>query len=224
MNISSSCKDHFALNNLMVDPRYNFKYFTESYLEQVVDLFTRAFCLSEPMTAYLKMDMDLYKNFARAVAEKAVADKLSIIALKDDKVVACALVEDITNPCPIPDFDPKFKYILGLLEKLSNQYFTNKTINPFEISHLFITAVDEKFRGQKLSTQVNFQAMNISSQAGFSQMYCEFTHPLNEKGVIHHLTIPYSEIGSQVYQDFIFENNRPFEKLDGGAKSYLWQI
>lgn len=222
--MSPQKKDHFILNDVTVNPRYEFKLFTEPYLDQVIDIFTRAFCLSEPMTAYLKMDMGLYKNFARAVAEKAIVDKLSVIALKDNQVAACALIEDLASPCPIPDFDPKFKYILNLLEKLGVSYFANQTIKPLEISHLFITAVDEKFRGQKLSTQVNFHAMNISSAAGFKKMYCEFTHELNEKGVLHHLKMPCVKIGAQLYQDFVFEAEKPFAYLSGGATSYLWEI
>lgn len=217
-------KDHFAINNLSINPAFEFKKFTHPYLGQVVDVFTRSFCLYEPMTSYLKMDMNLYKKFAYAVAEKAIIDRLSVIALKDGQVAAFALVEDIANPCPIPDFDPKFKYILELLESLGKSYFSNRIINSLDISHLFITAVDENFRGQNLSTQVNFQAMNISSQAGFSRMYCEFTHEFNEKGVIHHLTTPFIKIGSQLYRDFVFENQKPFSKLPGAATSYLWQI
>ncbi len=217
-------KDHFSFNHLSVNPYFQFQLFTEPYLEQVVDVFTRAFCLFEPMTAYLKMDMTLYKNFARIVAENAVQDQLSVIALQEGKVAAIALVEDLARPCDIPDFDPKFKNILALLDRLGKDYFSKRTIKPLEISHLFITAVDEKFRRQNLSTQVNFQAMNISSRAGFKEMYCEFTHPYNEQGVIPHLKMPYTLIGAQVYKDFVFQNKKPFAQLSGGAKSYLWQI
>lgn len=227
MNILSNkvnSKDHLTLNGLVSNPAYQFKLFTRPYLKQVIQVFTHSFCLSEPMTAYLKIDMNLYKKFAHAVAEKAILDKLSVIALQNDQVVAFALVEDMANPCPIPDFDPKFKYILELLDSLGQSYFSNNTVNPLEIAHLFITAVDEKFRGKNLSTQVNFYAMNMASQAGFNQMYCEFTHEYNEKGVLHHLKSPYFLMGSQVYKDFSLEGKKPFNELAGGAKSYLWTI
>lgn len=224
IHTSLNNKNHFLLNKVDIHPDIQFKLFTEPYLDQVVEIFTKAFCLSEPMTAYLKMDMSLYKNFAYAVAKKAIEDKLSVLAFKNNELAAFALVEDLADPCPIPDFDPKFKYILKLLEQIGETYFTDRVLKPREISHLFITAVDEKFRGQKLSTQVNFQAMNISAQAGFSKMYCEFTHYYNEEGVLHHLLRPHSMIGTQVYRDFTYGNEKPFKELGGHATSYLWEL
>jgi hypothetical protein len=203
----------------------NFRYqiLTEEYVDQVVEVFTNAFCDSEPMTRYLAMDKNKYKKFASAVTQKALEDKLSIIALDGKKVIAFALVEDIADPGPIPDFDPKFKYILGLLENLGQHYFANKKFEKRQLAHLFITAVREEYRGLSLSTQVNFQVTALAQQENFSQMYCEFTHYYNEKGVLPYLK-NYQLIGSQIYKNFNMENQQPFEYLDGSANSFLWPL
>ncbi|MBA3661862.1 MAG: hypothetical protein H0W64_09050 [Gammaproteobacteria bacterium] len=212
------------LDNVPSHPSYQYKLLTKAYIDQVVHVFTTAFCRSEPMTHYLKMDEEQYKIFARAVTEKACEDQLSIIALENDKVIACALVEDIANPGPIPDFDPKFEFILGLLEELGKAFFEKKSFPRNHIAHLFITAVDEDHRHLGLSKQVNFRAMDLASEKGFEFIYCELTHIYNELGIMHHLQNPKKLIGTRLYRDFIYKGSKPFLGLPGGAHSYLWAI
>lgn len=211
-------------NNIPLDDRYAYQLLTPDYVDQVVDVFTYAFCRSEPMTHYLHLDENKYKLFARAVSEKACNDKLSIISLDGEKVIACALVEDLADPGAIPDFDPQFEYILALLEKLGENYFPGKKFMAGHIAHLFITAVDENYRHQGLSKQVNFRAMDLAAQHGFEFVYCELTHPYNQYGIIHHLRNPKRLIGRCVYNEFMYKGIRPFANLSGEASSYLWAI
>lgn len=215
---------NFSRNGLMQNRQYTYAILASKHVDQVVDVFTKAFCRSEPMTHYLHMNEDTYKIFARAITEKAVADQLSVVALDGNKVIACALVEDIADPGFIPDFDPKFEYILNLLEGLGKDFFLEKKFNTGHIAHLFITAVAEDYRKRGLSTQVNFLAMDLVASKGFDFVYCEFTHPFNEKGVLHHLKNQKRLIGSTIYQDFVTKNTKPFVNLDGGANAYLWEV
>jgi hypothetical protein len=216
--------ENFLRNHVLLDSHYRYALLANPHVDQVIDMFTKAFCRSEPMTQYLKMDEVLYTTFARAVTEKAVEDKLSVVVLDGDKVIACAIVEDLMEPGPIPDFDPKFKYILGLLEKLGEEFFSGKEFPKKHIAHLFITAVHNDYRHLGLSRQVNFQAMDLAASNGFDFIYCEFTHPFNELGTIPYLHNRKKQIGSITYKDFQFENEFPFANLDTGANSYLWEI
>lgn len=215
---------NFTRNNIPLDTKHRYELMTKKYIDQVVEVFTKAFCRYEPMTAYLKMDEEKYKVFARAVAEKAVKDQLSVVALDHDKVIAFAISEDIADPGVIPDFDPKFVYILGLLELLGEHFFKGKVFGKKEIAHLFITAVAEDYCHQGLSTQVNFKAMDIAAENNFKSMYCEFTHHYNLCGVIHHLKNKQRQIGHCVYKNFKLGDVKPFAHLEGGAKSYLWEV
>lgn len=219
-------KQHSNLvkNQISLDKRFHYEILSPIYIDQVVDVFTHAFCRSEPMTHYLRMDEDKYKIFARTVSEKACEDKLSIVALDGAKVIACALVEDLAVPGPIPDFDPKFEYILSFLEKLGKHFFSGKIFFSNHIAHLFITAVDENYRHRGLSTQVNFRAMDLAAEHNFEFVYCELTHPFNESGIIHHLKNPKRLIGSCNYHEFVHKGIRPFANLSGEAHSYLWSI
>jgi len=216
--------ENFNRNAVSMDDQYEYKLFTIEYIDKVVDVFTQTFCRAEPMTHYLHMDEEKYRQFAYSVAKKAVEDELSVITLHKGEVIAFALVEDLAQPGDIPDFDPKFNFILALLDKLGGHYFENKKLPPRHVAHLFITAVAEKYRGKRLSTQVNFQAMDIAAHRGFDFMYCEFTNYINEKGTIPHLKNPKKLIGSQEYDNFILENRKPFDQLEHGATSYLWEI
>ena len=215
---------NFYLNNISIDHHYQYKMLSEKYIDQVTDLFTRAFCRSEPMTEYLKMDEKKYRIFAKSVTEKAYDDKLSVIALDGEKVVAIALIEDMALPGEIPDFDSKFIYIVSLLEKIGDPLFSNKKFQPNNIAHLFITAVDDEYRHQGLSKQVNFRAMDVAAQNGFHFIYSELTNYYNVKGIIPHLNIPTQLIGSCTYHDFIYKDIKPFADLIGRADAYLWAI
>lgn len=224
MNNEIKIGQNYIANNIRSNPRYRIEILTKEYIDQVVEVFTYAFCRSEPMTSYLQLDEQKYKIFARAVTEQAVLDKLSVIALDGEKVVACALTEDLASPGPIPDFDPKFVYILALLEKLGEGFLSAKTLAKGNVGHLFITAVNHHYRNQGLSTQVNFHAMDLASQKGFMFMYCELTHPYNESGILHHLKNPKWLIGDIIYSEFKIGDYHPFKNLPGGARSYLWTI
>lgn len=216
--------ENFVKNAVPLDKNHRYALLKQEHVEQVVEMFTQAFCRSEPMTQYLKMDETLYKIFARAVTQKAVEDELSIVVLEGDKVIACAIVEDVMSPGPIPDFDPKFKYILSLLEQLGAAFFAGKEFPKNHVAHLFITAVHEEYRHLGLSRQVNFQAMDLAAFKGFEFIYCEFTHIYNELGTIPYLHNNKKMIGSIVYKDFKFENEFPFANLESGANSFLWEI
>ncbi len=218
------CEDNFSRNGLIKNTNYHCKILTNQYAEQVIDVFTRAFCHDEPMTNYLHMDETKYREFAREVTNKAIEDELSIVALDEDKVIALALVEDLADPGSIPDFDPKFNDILALLDTLGGDFFKEKNFPSKHVAHLFITAVDENYRSEKLSTLVNFSVMDIAAQKGFDFMYCEFTNFLNEKGTVPHLKNKKRLIGSQSYSNFSVNGNKPFEHLNSGANAYLWEI
>jgi hypothetical protein len=209
---------------LLEDTQYRYELMTEQHVDQVVDVFTHAFCHSEPMTHYLNMDEEKFKIFARSVAEKAAHDQLSFVTLDNERVIAFALVEDIAAPGAIPDFDPKFKYIIGLLEQLGENFFAHKKFPCRKIAHLFITAVDEQYRHRSLSKQVNFRVMQLAAQKGFDFVYCEFTHYYNEKGIVPYLKLPIKLIGSATYADFVYQGMKPFEYLNGGANAYLWAV
>jgi hypothetical protein len=205
--------------------KYKFETAAEQHLEGIIDVFAEAFCTAEPMTQYLKIDQKRFKVFARAVAENAIQDKLSIVALDKDKVVACALVEDMAAIRDAPlDFHPDFKYIAALLEQLGASYFAEKVFKIQCVAHLFITAVATNYRRQGLSTAVNLRATALAGLRGFKFIYSELTNVYNELGIFHHIQKNRQLTGTCTYKEFEVGGIKPFAALSGSANGYIWEI
>lgn len=218
--------DIFTRNSLIRDSRYRYEIAERRHKKGIIKIFTKAFCEAEPMTHYLGIDPKKFKIFSKEVTENAIRDQLSIVVLDKDKVIACALVEDLMNVHEAPiNFDPKFKYIVSLLETLSGDFFNNKTFEKNTIAHLFITAVDKDYRRRGLSTQANFHAMDLATRHGFTFMYSELTNFYNEMGVFHHMKQNHRRLlGACDYKDFEIDGFKPFPHLKGYAHGYLWEI
>ncbi len=218
--------DIFTRNNLQPDTHFRYEIAQRKHKKGIIKIFTEAFCGAEPMTHYLHIDPKKFKTFTKQVTENAICDHLSIVALDKDKVVACALVEDLAAIREAPtDFDPNFKYIISLLESLGGDFFKEKKFDKGHIAHLFITAVDKNYRRRGLSTQVNFHAMNLAEKLGFQFMYSELTNFYNEMGVFNHMTQKHRRlIGARDYKDYEIDGFKPFPHLKGYAHGYLWEI
>lgn len=216
---------NFIRNQVPINNAFDYDILQPKHVDEVIDVFTHTFCGAEPMTHYLNMQYDTYRDFARVVTESAVKDGFSVVALHKGRVVACALNEDLADPRPIPtDFDPNFKYILALLDKLGEKFFPGKQFFKNEIAHLFITAVAKEYRQLGLSVQVNFHAMDVAAHRGFKQMYSELTNYINENGIMHHMKNKKRLIGSCTYDEFRMDGVKPFANLSGCAHAYLWEI
>lgn len=218
--------DIFTRNNLQPDTHFHYEIAQRKHKKGIIKIFTKAFCEAEPMTHYLNIDPKKFKAFTKQVTENAICDHMSIVALDRDKVIACALVEDFADMREAPtNFDPRFKYIISLLESLSGDFFKDKKFEKNTIAHLFITAVDKDYRRRGLSTQVNFHAMDLAAKRGFQFMYSELTNFYNEMGVFNHMKQNHRRlIGACDYKDFEVDGVKPFPHLKGYAHGYLWEI
>ncbi len=208
--------------HLPIETRYRFERLEAKHFNSTVEMFTRSFCTSEPMTQYVNMQFEEFRPFARAVVGKCIDDGLSIVAVDKGLIIACSLVEDLINPLQLESIDPKFEPIFTLLEQLGVS-IAQYQFEPNQVAHLFITAVHNRYRRQHLSTQVNFRAMEMARQVGFSQMYCEFTNYFNECGTMSYIHQK-QLVGSIRYAQFQLAHSFPFARLGGGAQSFLWSI
>lgn len=205
--------------------QYDIEKLHAKHIDQVISLVTNAFCDSEPMAQYLKLEYKEFSPFAECIIEKAVHEEMSVVVLEGDQVIACAIAEDITKKHPL-DFNlsSKFKPIHAFLETLTKQFFESKNFNSNLLAHLFITAVEPNYRGLGLSKKANFAAMQLAYDNNFQFMYSELTNYLNEKGTIKYLQHNKLLIGSMAYHKFEFEGKHPFKNLPGVANAYLWEL
>lgn len=208
------------------DTSYQYQILDQHKRADVIDMMTKSFCDHEPMTKFINVTYDEFTPFAETIVDKAIADKLSIVALKDNQVVACTVVEDLVDPAPLDlsVLTPKFKYIFNLLETISGPYFSDKVLSKNQVAHLFITAVHPQFYGKGLSRQVNFQSMKVADNRNYPFMLSELTNWYNEKGLIKYLEHPKRLLGTSVYTDYSLDGVHPFRGLAGSANSYLWAL
>lgn len=195
-----------------------------NYAESTIEMFTHAFCDSEPMTHYVDMQYEEFAPFARHCVFKAVKDGLSSIVVENNKVIACCLVEDILEPPVFPPLTPKFDPIFNLLENLTTTYFTEHTFQKNQVAHLAITAVHNHHRGRGLSSIVNLGAADVARAKNFLFMTSDLTNHLNEEGLIKYIDNSKKLIKRIRYSEFIFNGNRPFEHLDGSGNSWIWAL
>lgn len=205
--------------------RYRYEVLNKEHYDQAVNVIADSFCEYEPMTKYLGITPIEFTPFARMIVTKAIQDGLSIVALDNNKVAACTIVEDIANPLNIAiDADPRFKMIIALFDNLGSDFFNERAMYKGHIAHLFMTAVDKDYHGQGLSRKINFESIRLARERNFDFMCCEFTHDFNEKGTVNQLKNNKLLIRSQQYKDFIFNGIKPFENLEGCASAYIWEL
>ena len=204
---------------------YRLDVLKSAHFQQAVSILTHAFCDDEPMTRYLKFDYVSYQPFSEKVVTKAIQDQLSVVALYQNEVVACAIVEDFVNPLALSnDFDPRFHYIFSLLEDMSKHFFHDKQFKINHIAHLFMTAVSPHHRHKGLSTLINLGSNKLAFRKRFDFMFSEFTNYFNEKGTIKYINFNKELIGSVIYQAYTLDGIKPFTNLDGFANAYLWEL
>lgn len=208
----------------MVKAGYTIITLTDSYIKQTVDLFTKSFCDSEPLTKHLGIAYKDYEPFAREVVQKAVMDGLSVIALdQNNNVIACTIAEDMTNPF-MPNLAnyPQLKPIFDLLDKLDEPFMKGKKFVKGKIAHVWIAIVDSTFRGKGLSTAIDLACTDLAASKGYDFAYAEFTNAISEK-ITHHYSV-YKLCGSIKFDEFHADTDHPFEGVKGGAASYLLGI
>lgn len=190
----------------------------EQHIEQATDLFAKSFCKDEPLVKYLQISAEDFRPLARDIVAKAALDSLSVIAT-DPKgnVVGLALSENLDEPIDLTRYQ-KFMPIFSLFEFLAKPMEKIK-IKKNSVAHIWITAVDDNFRGTKLSMLLNNACVTRAVQRQFQYIYCEFTNPINEKSMKF-----YPEnirINKFEFKNFVYEGEKVFENLDGYVSSYM---
>jgi hypothetical protein len=211
-----------AVSKTMMKTEYTIGTLQSKHIKSAVDLFTKAFCDSEPITKHLGISYEEYEPFVKEVVQKAVNEGMSVVAVNQDgKVIACTIAEDITDPFT-PNFAnyPKLASIFELLHKLSDPFLKGKRFAKNKIAHVWIAIVDQTYRGQGLSTAIDMACADLLLRKGCDFVYAEFTNPVSEK-ITHHYKV-YQLCNSIKYDDFMTnKGQKPFEGVKGGANAYI---
>lgn len=228
-NVTKELIDQF-INDLQLDremtmstakPEYTICTLTVDHQKSAIDLFTKSFCDSEPITKYLGIKYSDYQGFAKEVVQKAVKDGMSVVAVdQHNHVIACVIAEDIANPFkPVLTQYPKLKPIFSLLDQLSEPFLAGKKFIKGKIAHIWIAIVSSEYRGKGLSTAIDMACATICMRKGYDFAYAEFTNDISEK-ITHHYKV-YELCNSINYNEFTDEGQAPFKGLNGKAAAYI---
>lgn len=197
----------------------------DEHVKSAIDLFTKVFCDTEPLTHHLNIHYQDYYPLAKEVVQKAVKEGMSKVALdKNNKVIGLCIAEDLADPfIPHDAHYPKVRPVFELLEELSKPFLKGRKFIKGKVVHVWIAAIDEAYRGLGLSTQVDMAAIESAARKGFNFAYAEFTNELSEN-VTHQFKV--LQLYNRIYYDqFISkEGTRPFEGIKGAAASYIATI
>lgn len=211
-----------TMNKTMTKTDYTITTLQDKHMKSAIELFTKAFCDSEPITKHLGITYEEYEPFVREVIQKAVNDGMSVVGVnREGKVITCTIAEDITNPfkANLGNY-PKLKPVFDLLDKLSLPFLKGKRFAKNKIAHVWIAIVDPAYRGQGLSTAIDMACADVVVQKGYDFVYAEFTNPVSEK-ITHHYKV-YQLCNSLPYDEFTSQDGKkPFKGVKGGANSYI---
>ncbi len=228
-NVTKPLIDQF-INDLQLDrekvmtvtkPDYTICTLTVDHQKSAIDLFTKSFCDSEPITKHLNIKYEDYEDFARDVVHKAVKEGMSVVAINSrNHVIACVIAEDLAKPFePTLSKYPKLKPIYSLLAQLSAPFLSDKKFIPGKIAHIWIAIVNPEYRGKGMSTAIGMACATICMRKGYEFAYTEFTNELSEK-ILHHYKV-YELCNTIDYNTFTFEDKKPFQGLNGKASAYI---
>lgn len=156
--------------------------FNKSDLEQVIHCLSHAFT-QETMSKALDINANSYIYLAEIVCQKAIKDQLSLVA-KDEKsgdVIGFSILEDFVTELPnLDSVDARFLPIMNLLGELDDWYKSNYKVKCGEILHLFMTGVDEQYRGQGIAHKLMEEVFNLAKDNGYRSIIAECTGAITQ--------------------------------------------
>jgi GNAT superfamily N-acetyltransferase len=152
------------------------------------------------MARILDIKPEDYLSFTRSVCEKAVAEKLSWVALAES---TAPLYSDF-------NLNPKFFPLFALLEELDNRYLIATTKAPEEIFHLYMLGVLPAYSGHGIGRELLKGSVNFAREKGFTIAVAEATGVVSQSLC---RSLGFETKASVAYDSFVFAGGRPFRDI-----------
>ena len=167
----------------------------------------------ETIARILDIRSEDYFSFTRMVCEKAVAEKLSWVAISEmDRVVGFCISEPMSTAPLYRDFnlDPKFSPLFALLEELDNRYLITTSADAVEIFHLYMLGVLPAYSGNGIGRALLKGSLNFAREKGFTSAVAEATGEASQ-GLCK--SLGFETKASVAYDSFVFGGKRPFKNI-----------
>lgn len=156
-----------------------FQTMQHSDIEETASCISQVFSNFEPMAKTLKISFNEFYRFALPVCQKAVEQKISIIAKdqKTEEIVGFIISEDFTtvSQYPLDGIDHKFEGVFSLLSELEENYQKCHLIKARQVLHIFMLGVQEKYNKRHIATTLVRENLNLAKHHNFEIAITEAT-------------------------------------------------
>jgi len=210
--------------NLSTSP-YSFHLLTSVETKATIELITQYFHNYGTLTNHFALTPSALTPYVTELVERAISDRLSIIALEHNQVIGCSIVLDLANPFRLQNkMDKNFNLIFTFLQEVTHDFFHETTIHPKHIANLLITVVAKPDQQHNLLTELTLQSVQHAKEEGFDFICCTFNHLKHEKETLTALINNKLRLRSRKYKEFQYQGHYPFFTLEGSLNAYICEL
>ena len=180
----------------------------------VVQLLAKAFSANEPPAVAVGLTSADFVSFLELLCPGAIDDGLTIVARDSasGQIAGVMLTDDFAVPSDLPPaaISDKFLPIMAMLDSLDERYRRGQPIIAGQYVHLFMLAVDERFAGQGIATQLVSTCLANSRRLGYTHAVTEATGIISQH-VFRKLG--FAERHRVCYQEYRYEGRKVFSSI-----------
>lgn len=195
-----------------------------SDVDQIVHLVATAFSTSEPLARAVGLSVAEMQTFLRPLMSTAMAQGLTIVAHRASSgdLAGALLNDDFASPLPVDpsQLNPKYLPIIALLESLEEHQRFARDIAPGECLHLFMLAVDERFKGLGVGRGLVKATLEHGARKRYRTAVTEATASASQ-----HIfrTLGFAERFSISYPEFRYDGKAVFASIRDPSSAILME-
>jgi ribosomal protein S18 acetylase RimI-like enzyme len=196
-----------------------------SDISDATDCVVRNFARREPMTKLLGISEKECRDFFSQITLKAANEKLSLVARnrQTGQLMGCLIADDPGYISDSPNEDSKsskFDAIFAILDKVTEPLKTSNGIPKNTYYHVFMLAVEETFRNQRVGELLLLASLKLGKEKGFKFAIAESTGPGSARLRPEHANTP----NFVEYRTFQYKGEYPFKELEGGVALFVHDL
>lgn len=184
------------------------------YEDRALDILAYSFTHFDSTSKFLRIPLEINKEFARNVLDSYRARELSLVCIHKPTLEVCgaALVHEIHPDYPIQYSDAVNHYqnpIFLMLKQLEE----NISIDWINACYYDLIAVDFKWKGKNIAFKLSMALEEHVKNKKFSLIKVEAMNPITQNFLYNHLG--FTELSSIKYNEFMINGEKIFPGLEG---------
>lgn len=215
-NIKGFVNDSHASSPLRIE----YCLLSEDFICEVSNLFINIFMNDEPTTKARDADPEKFLSLATLYANYLCKKKLSFIALDRNTqliigFIFCVDLGETFNSAEewMTLLDQDFPEEMKLIDELERQYIDIDKVPAGTVLHIFHIGIDRDFRRKDIAQTLILQALNNARDMALKKAIAECT---SQSSYQLFKKCGFIEVGYIDYDQFSFEGNPFFSKIEGG--------